>query len=83
MTIRSQIVKITTIATMWYSIYWMRTLTKKHNYIAISIAAATTVNYILRNLKMGYCVFSLHNKSYLIRDDVANSLTAHRTSSIQ
>ena len=79
----SQIVKIATIATMWYSIYRMYTLTKKQNYIAISIVAATTVNYILRNLKMGYCVFSLHNKSHLIRDDVANSFTAHLTSSIQ
>ena len=83
MTMRSQIMKIATIATMWYSIYWMRTLTKKNNFIAISIAAVTTVNYILRNLNMGYCVFSLHNKSHLMRDDAANSFTAHRTSSIQ
>ena len=51
MTIRSQIVKITTIATMWYSIYWMHALTKKHNIFAISIAAVTTVNYILRFMK--------------------------------
>ena len=47
----SQIVKIASIATMWYSIYWMRTLTKKHNIFAISIAAASTVNYILRFMK--------------------------------
>ena len=47
----SQIVKITTIATMWYSIYWMHALTKKHNIFAISIAAVTTVNYILRFMK--------------------------------
>ena len=47
----SQIVKIATIATMWYSIYWMRTLTKKHNLITISIAAAITVNYMLRFMK--------------------------------
>ena len=79
----SQIMKIATITTMWYSIYWMRTITKKHNLIAISIAAATTVNYILRNLNMGYPVFSLHNKSHLMPVDVANSFTAHRTSSIQ
>ena len=47
----SQIVKIASIATMWYSIYWMRTLTKQYNIFAISIAAATTVNYILRFMK--------------------------------
>lgn len=58
-------------------------INQKNNFIAISIAAVTTVNYILRNLNMGYCVFSLHNKSHLMRDDAANSFTAHRTSSIQ
>jgi len=46
----SQIMKIASIATMWYSIYRIHVLTKQYHYVAIFIAAATTVNYILRNL---------------------------------
>lgn len=75
--------QILKIATIWYSIYRIHIVTKKYHYLTISVVVAITVNYILRNLKIGYFVFSLHNKSYFMLFEKAKSLTAYFTPSIQ
>ena len=58
----SQIVKITTIATMWYSIYWMHTLTKKHNLITRSMMED------ILDIKVSKTVRDVGEGNYLVED---------------